>query len=90
MVIQTFTLAKYRQKIIYIRRMETTFEYLVSIDGEIYTHQIELNPQIYARVLNFLGFMKDFYTQKQIQTARKLLENIAQKTIDTILSTTKK
>lgn len=89
MIIQTFSPAKYRQKIIYIRRMETTFEYLVSIDGEIYTHNIELNPQIYARVLNFLGFMKDLYTQKQIQTARKLLENVAQKTIDTILSTKK-
>lgn len=89
MEIYTFTPARYRQKIIYIRRMETNFEYLVSIDGEIYTQHIELNPQISARVLNFLGFMKDFYTQKQIQTARKLLENIAQKTIDTILSTKK-
>ncbi len=89
MQIHTFTPARYRQKIIYIRRMETNFEYLVAINGEIYTHHIEMNPQIWARFLNFFGFMKDCYTQKQIQAARKLLENVAYKTIDTILSTNK-
>jgi hypothetical protein len=83
MKIQTFTPIAYKKCPIYIRRMNTTFEYLTVINNEIYQHHIELKPQMLRRIFYPFGLMHR-YSKKQIASTVMHLQKMAEATIDTL------
>ena len=84
MDIKTLKIAEYRGHRIYVRNFNTTFEYLVFIKGELYTTHVVIHPA------PFRQFTKDKYTQKQLTDVTKYLLNVAEATVDHVLSSNKK
>jgi hypothetical protein len=85
MKIQTFGVERYRDCPIYFRRLETHFEYLVTINGELYTTHISVNPHWITKTCFLLGIEKSPYSIQQTKNILKVLRNLAQTTVDFIL-----
>lgn len=82
--IRTLKATEYRGCKVYIRNFNNTFEYLVIINGELYTTHMVVTKRPLQSLLG-----KD-YTQKQLTDTVKYLLNVAEATVDTILGEPKK
>jgi len=73
--IQILKKIKYKGIPIYIRRLDTRFEFLLTYNNEIYFHYIDIKPEWHRR------FRKELYTKKQIHNIIQILYKIAETTI---------
>lgn len=83
MKIRTLQHGFYKNCKVYYRNFGNTFEYLVVIDGEIYTAHVTIIKTWWQMLLN-----RD-YTKKQLVDAVNYLARIAETTIDTVLESKK-
>lgn len=83
--IRTYEVVKYHGCPIYIRSRGSEFEYLTIIKGQLYTFNIDMAPEKYAILLNWLGIMKALYTDKQLKALIYYMRSMAQATIETVL-----
>lgn len=79
MQINTLQATEYKGHNVYIRNLNNIFEYLVIFENELYTTHIVVTKTI---VQSMLGLP---YTQAQLESATKLLMNMAQTTIDYLI-----
>ncbi len=70
---------------IYIRRINTTFEYLTVIRGEIYSQLVIFKPTLTGRLMHAVGAWKTPYIKKHLQSSIFYLIAMAEATIETIL-----
>jgi hypothetical protein len=88
MKIQTFKKGEYKGCPIYVRRMETTFEYITVIKNEVYTFSVDLKPKFKNDVLCFLG-LGQRYLENELKAMITYLTKAAEATIDTVTNGTK-
>lgn len=60
MRIQTYKVLVHDGINIYVRRLGTTFEYLFSKEGNIYTQTVKMRPSVWRNLLSFIGFAKKY------------------------------
>jgi hypothetical protein len=84
MKITTFSTEDYRECKIYYRNFLHLFEYLVVIDGEIYTSHIQVIPTLYDQILFWCKITKSPYSDGQLKDIIKQLRRLAETTIDYI------
>lgn len=71
---------------IYIRRIDTTFEYLTVIKNEIYSQTAIFKPTMTGRLMHFVGAWKTKYTDKQLKSSIFYMIAMAETTIETKLN----
>lgn len=86
MIIETFKPVTYKGSIVYVRRIQTHFEYLLIFGGQIYTAHLTLKPGLIPLALYLLKIKKSRYTDKQLSNAVNYLHKMAETTIDHLLS----
>ena len=74
---------KYKNCPIYIRRLDTRFEYLIIYRRKLYTEYVDIKPVWYRRWL-FNDDDEKLYNEKQLGNIAGLLYRMACKTIDKI------
>ena len=79
MQINTLQATEYKGYKVYIRNFNNIFEYLVIYQGELYTTHIVVTKTLFQTV-----FARP-YTEAQLESATKVLMNMAQTTIDYLL-----
>lgn len=82
MEIKIFKVDKYRGCPIYYRNMGNVFEYLAVIRKELYTHQIEVSPKFWRKVLHGLTLIKSAYSDQELADIIKFLKRVAETTVD--------
>jgi len=85
MKIEIFKPEVYRETKIYYRNFLTTWEYLVTINNEIYQSHITVNPTFVRRLLFFLGIEKALYTDEQKKEILTQLKRMGQSTVDYVI-----
>ena len=85
MNIRTYKKDEYRGCPIYYRNFGFHFEYLVCIKNQIYTAHITVNPNLFNRLLFWLGVEKSYYNEKEQVAIVVALRRMANTTIDFIL-----
>jgi hypothetical protein len=70
---------------IYIRRKDTTFEYLTVIKNEIYSQEVIVNPTLTGKLMFLVGAWKTKYTEKQLKSQIFYMIAMAETTIETAL-----
>jgi len=73
----------YKKCPVYIRALDSRFEYLVVYNNQLYSHYINIEPSLLNR------FLKEKYTKEQLDKIVKLLFIMACKTIDGLLKKNK-
>ena len=79
MKIQILRQSKHKSHTIYIRRLDTLFEYLVIYNKKLYSSFIEANPLWYRR------FFKEPYTESQIKDIVRVLTTMAHTNINKLI-----
>jgi hypothetical protein len=88
MKVKTYSKKEYKGCPIYFRNLKHHFEYLTVIKGEIYTAHIEVKPTLFNCLFYWLGW-QELYSFQQQQNILKILNRMAETTIDTILKSKK-
>jgi hypothetical protein len=84
--IQTFAPVTYKDIEIIVRNFGTEFEYLMVIDGKIYTQLFTVSPDLFHSMLSFLGRRGILYSDAQLKQALVVVQSGAMATIDLILN----
>lgn len=71
---------------IYVRRMNTTFEYITVIRNKVYTQAVEFKPTLTGRFMHLVGVWKTKYTRKQLNSSIFYMIAMAEATIETTLN----
>lgn len=79
MEIRTLKKYEYKGSNIYIRNFGSTFEYIITFKGDVYTSHVDISRTFSQRLLG-----KD-YTEKQLKDVISYLMLLAQSTIDFLL-----
>ena len=82
----TFKSIEYEKHEICIRTFGFYFEFLLVHKGKIHTAFVPVRPDLKNRVLYLLGKQELPYSEEQINAAKKLMVQIAQSTIDELIS----
>ena len=72
----------YNGTYIYILQYNYTFQYLFSLNNEIYRQEINVIPKLWTRILWQLGWVKSPYSQDQIDQAETIVLSGAMKSIE--------
>jgi hypothetical protein len=86
MEIQVYQTTRYRNKLIYIRRLKLElFEFLIPDGDEIQMNHTNFNVGIFTKILYFVGLRKDIYSEEQLKNAIGLTRIAATTFIDEVL-----
>jgi len=67
---------KYKNCPVYIRGLDTRFEFLLFYNNKLYSHYVDIKPTGVRK------FLKEKYTKEQLDNIVKLLYIVACKTVD--------
>ena len=79
MKIQILRQSKHKSHTIYIRRLDTLFEYLVIYNKKLYSSYIEARPAWYKKLMN------EPYTEDELKNVVGVLITMAQSTINKLI-----
>lgn len=77
---------EYEGLFIYIMQFGITFQYLFSVNGEIYQNNIDVKPAFFKKIAWRIGKVKTPYTPDQLDENEKVILSGAMETIDKLKS----